>query len=366
MKILLINAVCGTGSTGKICGAIAQQYEEDGHEAKIAFGRDGFVPEQFQKYAVRIGGDMDVRFHGIYTRLTDRHGFASRRATKNFLQWATAYNPDVLWLHNIHGYYINIELLFQWIKARPHMQVKWTLHDCWTFTGHCSHFDFIGCDKWKTVCHNCPQEGEYPASMLLDSSRSNYEAKRRLFTDIPNMTLITPSKWLADLVKESFLREYPVEVVYNTINTDIFKPTPSNFRSRYGLENKKIILGVASSWGPRKGLNDFVKLASMLDDSYQIVLVGITPEQAKSLPATILSIPRTNSPRELAEIYTAADIFFNPTYEDTFPTVNLEARACKARVVTYDTGGCKETLDGNDIVIPKGDLSAFVKRILSE
>lgn len=363
MKILLINAVCGTGSTGKICGAIAQQYEEDGHEAKIAFGRDGFVPEQFQKYAVRIGGDMDVRFHGIYTRLTDRHGFATRRATKKFLQWATAYNPDVLWLHNIHGYYINIDLLFRWIKSRPHMQVKWTLHDCWAFTGHCSHFAFIDCDKWKTGCHNCPQKGEYPASMLLDSSRSNYEDKRQLFTGIPNMTIVTPSKWLADLVKESFLREYPVEVVYNTINTDIFKPTPSNFRSRYGLEDKRIILGVASSWGPRKGLNDFVKLASMLDDRFRIVLVGITPEQAKGLPATILSIPRTNRPRELAEIYTAADIFFNPTYEDTFPTVNLEAQACGTRVVTYDTGGCKETLDENGIAIPKGDIPRFLSLI---
>ena len=363
MKILLINAVCGTGSTGKICGAIAQQYEEDGHEAKIAFGRDGFVPEQFQKYAVRIGGDMDVRFHGMYTRLTDRHGFASRRATKKFLQWATAYNPDVLWLHNIHGYYINIELLFQWIKSRPHMQVKWTLHDCWAFTGHCAYFDYAGCDRWKTGCHDCPQKKTYPISAVLDNSRRNYKKKKSLFTGVTNMTLITPSKWLADLVKESFLREYPVEVVYNTINTDIFKPTPSDFRSRYGLEDKKIILGVASTWDRRKGLNDFVALAGMLDNRFRIVLVGVTAEQAKGLPTNIIAIARTNNQTELAEIYTAADVFFNPTYEDNYPTVNLEASACKTRVVTYDTGGSKETLDENGVVIPKRDISRFLSLI---
>lgn len=365
MKLLLINAVCGIGSTGKICGAIAQQYEQEGHEAKIAFGRNGYVPEQFQKYAVRIGSDWDVRLHGVYTRLTDRHGFASRAATRKFLQWASEYDPDVLWLHNIHGYYINIELLFQWIKSRPNMQVKWTLHDCWAFTGHCSHFSFVKCDKWKTGCNNCPQKAEYPASVLRDSSKWNYEKKKDLFTGVANMTLITPSGWLADLVKQSFLREYPVEVVYNTINTEIFRPTPSDFRERYGLQDKKIILGVASVWGPRKGLDDFVKLSSMLDDSYRIVLVGVTAKQAQLLPANILSIARTNNQQELAEIYTAADVFLNPTYEDNYPTVNLEAQACGTKVITYDTGGSKETLKEHGIALPTGDVAAVLKFILN-
>lgn len=356
MRILLINAVCGIGSTGKICGALAQEYEKQGHTAKIAFGRDGFVPEQFQKYAVRIGGDLDVRLHGLLTRLTDRHGFGSTAATKAFLAWADDYNPDVLWLHNIHGYYINIELLFGWIKSRPDMQVEWTLHDCWTFTGHCAYFDFAGCDRWKTGCHNCPQKSSYPATALLDSCAYNYKKKRELFTGVPNMTLITPSQWLADLVKESFLKEYPVEVRYNTINTEVFKPTPGDFRERHSLQDKKMILGVASIWEKRKGLDDFIKLAGMLDDSYRIVLVGLTTEQAKQMPANIIAIPRTNSPQELAQIYTAADVFFNPTYEDNYPTVNLEAQACGTRVITYNTGGCRETLThNNSISIEKGN-----------
>lgn len=364
MKVLLINAVCGTGSTGKICAEIAQKYEREGHEVKIAYGRDGFVPEQFRKYAVRIGTDLDVRLHGVYTRLTDRHGFGSVQATQKFLRWAEAYDPDVLWLHNVHGYYINIELLFKWIKTRPDMQVKWTLHDCWTFTGHCSHFTFVGCDKWQTGCYDCPQKTEYPASLVCDASRWNYEKKKELFTGIKNMTVITPSKWLAELVKKSFLGEYPVEVVYNTINTDVFKPTESDFRKKYGLENKKIVLGVASTWGPRKGLDDFAKLADMLDDRFRIVLAGVTPEQAKALPEKILSIYRTNNQQELAEIYTASDVFVNLTYEDNYPTVNLEAQACGTPVLTYRTGGSVESVPAENVV-DVGDLPAMVEKIRS-
>ena len=342
MRVLLINAVCGTGSTGKICAAIAQQYEQEGYEAKIAYGRDGFVPDQFKKYAVRIGNDLDVRLHGVFTRLTDRHGFGSTFSTRKFLKWADAFDPDVLWLHNIHGYYINMELLFRWIKTRPNMQVKWTLHDCWAFTGHCSHFSFVKCYKWKTGCHNCPQKGEYPASLLCDGSRYNYQKKRELFTGIADMTIITPSRWLADLVKESFLKEYPVEVVYNTINTDVFKPTPGDFRQRYGLQDKRIVLGVASTWGPRKGLDDFVQLADMLDDSYQIVLVGVAAEQAKKLPENILTIARTNNQQELAEIYTAADVFVNPSKEETFGLTSLEAEYCGTTSIVYQGTACEE------------------------
>ena len=364
MKILLINAVCGTGSTGKICASIAQQYENEGHEVKIAYGRDGFVPEQYRKYAVRIGYDLEVRLHGIYTRLTDRHGFASTKATRKFLKWADEYDPDILWLHNIHGYYINIGLLFQWIKSRPKMQVKWTLHDCWTFTGHCSQFSFVGCDKWKTGCQNCPQKKEYPASIFCDASKWNYEKKKSLFTGVADMTIITPSQWLANLVKKSFLKEYLVEVVYNTINTEIFKPTPSDFRERYGLTGKKIVLGVASTWGPRKGLDDFVKLANMLDNRYSIVLVGVTAEQARYLPDRIISIERTSDQKELAQIYTAADFFLNLTYEDTYPTVNLEAQACGTKVITYDTGGCRETIKENGIVISRGNVEEAVSFLL--
>lgn len=363
MRILLINAVCGTGSTGKICGAIAQEYEKQGHTAKIAYGRDDVVPEQFQKYAVHIGSDLDVKLHGVYTRLTDRHGFGSKAATKRFLLWAEEYDPDVLWLHNIHGYYINIELLFKWIKSRPNMEVKWTLHDCWAFTGHCSHFSFAGCDKWKSGCHNCPQKGEYPAT-LLDNSKWNYNKKKELFVGIPNMMVIVPSRWLADLVKESFLKEYPVEVRYNTINTEIFKPTTSDFRERYDMQGKKIILGVASTWTDRKGLPDFVKLAGMLDDSYRIVLVGLTADQAKQMPTNIIAIPRTNSQQELAQIYTAADVHLVPSKEETFGMTILEADRCGTRSVVLKGTACEEVALLVHGVAVADDVEEMVKAVM--
>lgn len=356
MKVLFINAVCGTGSTGKICAELAEKYEKDGCEVKIAYGRHAYVPEKYQKYAVRIGSDLDVKLHAVMTRITDRHGLGSKKATKAFLKWAEEFSPDLLWLHNIHGYYINYEMLFDWIKKHPHMEVKWTLHDCWVFTGHCSHFTFVKCYKWQSKCEKCIQKNRYPAS-FFDNSENNFLRKKASFTGVKNMTVITPSKWLANLVGKSFLKEYPVEVVYNTINTEIFKPTPSDFREKYGLKDKKIILGVASTWDDRKGLYDFYKLAEMLDDKYAIIIVGLNDKQLQELPKKIIGIKRTNGQKELAEIYTAADVFVNLTYEDTYPTVNLEAKACGTPIITYRTGGSPESAGEGAVVVDVGDIN---------
>lgn len=363
MKVLLINAVCGTGSTGKICAELAEKYEKEGCEVKIAYGRHAYVPEKYQKYAVRIGNDLEVKLHAIKTRLTDKHGLGSKKATKEFLRWAEEYSPDLLWLHNIHGYYINYEMLFEWIKKHPEMEVKWTLHDCWAFTGHCCYFDMVKCDKWQTMCKNCPQKFSYPATNVLGNCEDNFKRKQRAFTGVKKITLITPSKWLANLVKKSFLNEYPVEVIYNTIDANIFKPTQSDFRQRFGLENKKIILGVASVWEKRKGLDDFIKLAEMIDENYVIVLVGLNDKQLRDIPSNIIGIKRTNGQKELAEIYTEADVFVNPTYEDNYPTVNLEAKACGTPVITYRTGGSPESVP-NENVVEVGDINQLAKKII--
>ncbi len=344
MKVLLINSVCGIGSTGKICGAIAQAYEQQGHTAKIAYGRDPFVPEPFKKYAVRIGNSLDVKLHALRTRLLDDHGFGSKSATKKFLKWAEEYDPDILWLHNIHGYYIHIGLLFDWIKSRPQMQVKWTLHDCWAFTGHCSHFSFVQCNNWRSGCNQCSQKKEYPASVLVDRSRKNFDDKKLLFTGVKNMTIITPSQWLADLVKKSFLKEYPVEVQYNEIDRETFKPTLSNFRQKYGLTDKKIILGVANVWTERKGLFDFYVLSEKLPDEYKIILVGLTEQQINALPPEILGLPHTNSGGELAKIYSAADVFVNPSREETFGLTTLEALACGTPAIVYKNTAGEEVI----------------------
>lgn len=404
MKVLLINVVCGIGSTGKICLELAKSFEAERHEVKIAYGRDN-VPIETEKYAIKIGSAFDQNSHGVRTRLLDQHGFGSKKATEKFLFWAEQYHPDLLWLHNIHGYYLNVEMLFRWIKKHPEMQVKWTLHDCWAFTGHCTHFIMAGCEQWKQGCHKCVQKKRYPSSLWIDNCEENYRRKKVAFTGVENMTLITPSQWLAGLVRESFIGGYPVEIQYNRINTNIFKPTSGNFRKRYHLEKRKMLLGVASAWDERKGLYDFIRLTGMLDDSYVIVLVGLTEKQCRkvmrlsktmvlpepdkntiqtskgewlktdsgiALPADVrelyyaitgmkylgieqhahaglLCLPATNNSGELAEIYTAADLFINPTYEDNYPTVNLEAIACGTKVLTYDTGGCRETLNENAV-----------------
>lgn len=363
MRVLIINSVCGIRSTGRICTDLADSLSCDGNEVRIAYGRET-VPKQFQKYAVRIGSDLDVKWHGLESRLLDNHGLASRVATKRFLSWAEEYNPDLLWLHNIHGYYINYDLLFSWIKQRPQMEVRWTLHDCWAFTGHCAYFTMIKCQKWKNRCFNCIQKQRYPASLMIDNSKKNYEHKKATFTGVNNMVLITPSQWLADIVKQSFLKEYVVEVHKNKIDTSIFKPTLSNFRDSRRIKDKNLILGVASAWSERKGLDDFIRLSKMITSNDIIVLVGLTEKQMRGLPDNIIGIQRTNSPKELAEIYTAADVFVNPTYEDNYPTVNLEAEACGTRVVSYDTGGCRETLQREDSdVVKVGDVNAILDSI---
>lgn len=362
MKVLMINVVCGIRSTGRICTDLAADFEAKGDQVIIAYGRET-VPKEHDRHAVRIGSETGVRCNALSARFFDNDGFCAHRATKEFLDWADTYDPDLLWLHNLHGYYLDIEQLFTWIKSRPSMKVKWTLHDCWSFTGHCAYFSFAKCEKWRDGCHDCAQKRAYPTSFLLDRSKENYQKKKAAFTGVRDMTLITPSNWLAGLVKQSFLKAYPVEVHYNRINTSIFKPTPSDFRERYHLKNKKIVLGVASTWEKRKGLDDFIKLSTMLDNEYVVVLVGLTEKQIQEIPKRILGIRATNSAKELAMIYTAADVFLNPTYEDNYPTVNLEAKACGTPVVTYNTGGSPESVEA-DCVFEPGDLEGAAAKII--
>lgn len=361
MKVLVINSVCGIRSTGRIATEIAEEYIKQGHEVIIAYGRET-VPKQYKSISKRIGTSISININAFESRIFDNDGFTARQATARFLKWAEFYNPDLLWLHNLHGYYINIKQLFTWIKKRPNMEVRWTLHDCWSFTGHCSHFDYVKCYKWKKHCEKCQQKKEYPASLFFDGSGRNFENKRKLFTGVKKMTIVTPSKWLANQVKAGFLKEYPIVIVNNTVDTEVFKPTNSDIKKTLGIENKRIILGVASQWQPLKGFQDFFKLRELLSDEYVIVLVGVTSKQKQKLLPSMIGIERTNNPLELAKLYSAADVFFNPTYQDTYPTVNLEAKACGTTVITYDTGGSPESVEPEN-VFEQGDLENVVKRI---
>lgn len=356
MKVLQINSVCGFGSTGRIATDLYKVLEEQGHECLIAYGR-GTAPEGINSY--KIGTNLDTYLHVARTRLLDQHGYGSKKPTIELVKKIKEYNPDVIHLHNLHGYYLNLEVLFNYL-AQSNKPVVWTLHDCWAFTGHCAYFDYIGCDKWKDECGNCPQKKIYPNSYGLDNSYNNFNQKKALFTRLNNLTIITPSQWLANLVKESFLNKYPIQVINNGIDLNVFKPTSSEFRKKYHLEEKKIILGVANVWNQRKGFNTFIELSSKLDEDYQIVLVGVTEKQKNNLPSNIIGINRTNNIEELAEIYTVADVFVNPTLEDNFPTVNLESAACGTPVITYKTGGSPESSYSPACVVDKGNYEAIL------
>ena len=299
---------------------------------------------------------LSVYMHALYTRISGKTGFASKKDTKKLLNWIDKINPDVILLHNLHGYYINIEMLFNYFKTHKNIRIIWTLHDCWAFTGQCPHFEYVNCDKWETCCYNCPQINRYPKT-FKDNSTFNYKKKKELFSNL-KIDIITPSEWLANLVKKSFLKDNHVEVINNGINTEVFKKVNNDeFRKKYNLENKKILLGVSSDWTDRKGLNDFINLSKLLTNKYKIVLVGLTKKQIKKLPSNILGISKTSNVLELREIYSTADLFLNLTHEDNYPTVNLEAQACATPVVTYDTGGSKETiLSGNGCLINFNEL----------
>jgi len=360
MKVLQINSFCGKFSTGRIALDIHKLLIKQGHESVIAYGRG--EPLNCDN-TIKIGNKIDFYNHVLKTRLLDRHGFGSKKATEDFVDEIKNYNPDIIHLHNIHGYYLNIEVLFNFLKEfnKP---VVWTLHDCWAFTGHCSHFDYANCYKWETHCQKCPERKSYPKSIFIDNSYNNYEKKRKLFTSLDKLTLVTPSEWLAKLVKRSFLKEYPVKIINNGIDLNAFTPTSSNFRNRYNLENKFVILGVASKWTSRKGLQYFMELSKMLSENEIIAIVGLSKKQLKILPPNIIGIAWTNSINELAEIYSAADVFVNPTLEENYPTVNLEAQACGTPVITFNTGGSPETIDSSTAyVIKKGNFIELIHAI---
>ncbi len=356
-KLLQINTVVNYGSTGRIAEEIGITAMNAGWESYIAYGR---YPRESKSKLIKIGNEFDQKMHGLQTRLFDRHGLASRKATKKLIDEIRNIQPNIIHLHNLHGYYLNIELLFKFLKT-SNTPVIWTLHDCWPITGHCVHFTFAQCDKWKSQCYACPEKKTYPSSIFLDRSTKNYQLKKELFTSIENLTLIPVSKWLKGVLKESFLKRYPAQVIYNGIDTRIFNAKESGkFRKQYQLENKFIILGVTNVWNNRKGLQDIHNLSKNLDENFQIVLIGLTDEQIEKLPDNIIGIARTESVEMLSEIYATSDVFINTTYEDTFPTTNLEALACGTPVITYNTGGSPEAIDtATGIVVEPGNLQAL-------
>ena len=357
MKIVQINATCGAGSTGKICVAVSKLLNERGVENYILYSSYQSDYENGIKYM----SDKEIPLQALKSRIFGNYGFNSKKATKRLISKLKEISPDIIHLHNLHSHNVDLKMFFNYIKSQK-IKLYWTFHDCWAFTGYCPHFFMTKCDKWQTACNECPQKRVY--SWFFDNSKKLYNAKKELFTNL-DLTIITPSKWLGDLVKQSFLKEYPVKVINNGINLNVFKPVQGDFRKRYNIENKKVVLGVAFDWGVRKGLDIVIELSRRLPGDYQIVLVGTNDSVDKQLPGNIISIHRTQNQKELAEIYSQANVLINPTREENYPTVNMEAIACATPVITFKTGGSPEILDEKTgSVVEIDDIDAMEREII--
>lgn len=367
MKSLLeIGSALNYGAPGRIAEQIGLLAKQNGWAVYMAHGNKFRNPTELQ--AFQTVSSFEEHLHEASSCLLDNHGLASRKETLRLCDWIDIVSPDIVHLHNIHGYFVNYPVLFDYLR-RKRFPIVWTLHDCWPITGHCSHFDFIGCYKWKTGCHSCPGLTVYPKSLLIDRSERNYSIKKYYFTSvIDQLTLVPVSDWIAKFTEESFLSKARIRTIHNGVDTDIFIPRDSSqLRRRFDIKEQMVILGVASPWSERKGLKDWFHLFDKLPfTDYRLILVGLNEKQLATLPSGIIGIQRTNSPVELSQFYSLADVFLNLTYEDNFPTVNLEALSCGTPVITYNTGGSPEAIDTETgWVVEKGDLDHVVNIITS-
>ncbi len=362
MRIVQINTVFGRGSTGKIFKKIHEIAISKGYQSVFAYRYaedDKHIADTYE-----ISTWFDCHIHNRVVKYTHKIGFYSKWRTLKFIRFLKKYKPDIIHLHNLHGSYVNIETLFKYIK-KSKVPVVWTLHDCWSFTGYCPYFTLSGCENWRTGCSGCQS---YPRNKfgLFDNSNYLWKKKKSWFSGIDNMTLVAPSIWLSGLVGQSYLKDYPIKVINNGIDLSVFKPEASDFRKKYGCEDKYVVLGVAFSWGQRKGLDVFIELSRRLDkEKYQIVLVGTNERVDKMLPDNIISVHKTNNQQELAQLYSMADLFVNPTREEVFGLVNVEANACGTPVLTFNTGGSPECINEfSGSVVECEDVDAMEKEII--
>ena len=357
LKLFQINVVANQGSTGKIAEQIGRLAINKGWCCYLAYGR-GNPSSNLE--LIRIGNDFEIKWHALQTRILDNHGLASRAATKQLIKKIESIQPDIIHLHNLHGYYLNYRILFEFL-AKYGKPIVWTLHDCWAFTGHCAFFDFNKCDKWKTHCKNCPSKHSYPSSFFFDRSQGNYDEKRLSFSLPDNLTLVPVSEWLNGLHRDSFLNKIPSRVIHNRVDLDVFAGycTPRQ-RTTYN------IISVANNWSePRKGFKDFLLLRERLPSEFIITLVGLKDKEVKQLPKGIIGITRTSNQKELASLYANADVFVLPTYEDNFPSVILESLASGTPVIVYNTGGCSEAVNHQvGMIVPQGDIDALIDAIM--
>lgn len=362
MRVFQLNTYCGVKSTGRIACEIAKLVQADGGECRIGYGVPG-ISADAEPFAYQIGNRMERKVHGAMRKLLDGEGYGSFWATRKLVREIQAFRPDIVHLHNLHGCYLHLATLFDFLHLSG-VPVVWTLHDCWPFTGHCAYFDYCGCTRWQNGCHHCPQQQNYPTCLGIDGSARNYRLKKKWFANLL-VTFVAPCEWMKGPLSASFLSQAPVRVIPNGVNLHVFQPTQSHLRERYRLpKDQKICLSVASEWDARKGLPYLCDAARRLGNGYRFVVIGLDKEQAARLPEGMLGLTHTADTRELAAWYTLADCFVNPTLEDNMPMVNLEALACGTPVATFATGGCAEAVDPScGLAVPVKNVEALCTAI---
>lgn len=361
-KLIQINTVCN-GSTGNIMRQIQMAAQKEGYETLSFYGRRKGYSEL---PCERFGSFFGFWFHVIWTTITDRQGLGSYFITKKMVRRLREEKPDIIHMHNIHGYYLNYPILFRYLREEFRGQIVWTFHDCWPITGHCPHFVIAGCDKWKQKCKKCPNKGVYPTSWFLDSSEYNFKIKKELFSGFDNMIITTPSQWMREQIEQSFLKDIKTEVVSNGIDLNIFYPRKNyNVIQKYAIPiDKKVILGVASIWEERKGFGTFIDLAKALGEKYVIILVGLNKHQVTKMLPNMVGVRKTENREELAELYSRADVFLNPSQEESFSLVTIEAMACGTPVVALDSSAVKELVNKcNGIVLHEPDIEDYADAI---
>lgn len=352
MKIVQLNSFCGKGSTGTIALNISHALGDERIENYILYTLGDYKFPLGIKYSCRLY----IKLNALLSKIFGNYGFNSNMATRRLIKHLERIKPDIVHIHNIHSHDVNLRMLFKYLN-KNNIRVVMTLHDCWMFTGYCTHFDVQNCDKWQSCCENCPQAKRY--SRIWDKSARLFEEKKKLITSMNDLTVVAPSNYLAKLAKKSFLNKFPIEVINNGVDLDVFKKTDSDFKDKYNLNGKKIVFGI-----PKSKIDLFIKLNELLDkEKYRLVLAGLTQKELHSLSDDILGLPYM-MPSELAKVFSAADVFVNMTLEDTFPTVNLESLACGTPVITFDTGGSPEAVDENTgRVVVKNDLNATIEAV---
>jgi|WetSurMetagenome_2_1015567.scaffolds.fasta_scaffold40198_3 putative colanic acid biosynthesis glycosyltransferase len=366
LRLLQINTVCNAGSTGRIAENIGKIAMSNNWESYIAYGRGENNNSSSETY--KIGTKVSLYNGALSCRFFDNDGFCNIRETKLLIRYINRINPDIIHIHNLHGYYLNLELLIPFI-ASLNIPIVFTLHDCWTFTGHCTNFDYVDCEKWKTQCFSCPQKSNYPSSLFLDQSYKNYRKKKELFNLLDNVHIVTPSLWLSQLVVKSYLKNFPVSIINNGIDLQKFhKRDTSELRRKLHLEGKKVVLGVAGDWDKHKGLEYLIQVSSLLPKDYKFIVIGGKKGQKKNVPSSFINIDSTKDIVELSMYYSLADVYVNPTEEDNFPTTNLEALACGTPIALFDTGGSAESIGSScdcGIKVEKNDLIGLKNAILA-